>query len=368
MRIIHSYCLNYNFGDYALGIGVKNLLRHFLPIELIGQTNLQGREFNEYYISNVINKLYNFLVIGGGGIIHGAHWPQGWFWLVEKNDIIKIKIPFIVYGVGYNYFHGEGDIPERGIDHLKETSKHAIFFSVRNDGSRERLHEKTGILAEEVPDPGFYVGLNREYERPIAEDYCVVQLANDKFDMRYKKSQNGFINQMRRIVKSIAKKHRVILIPHVIHDVSLCLSVAENINGVSVIDFGAFAFDHIDPIIAYYKYAKYVFAMRGHAQIIPIGFNVPVISLESHPKNRGLTTKLGLLEWSLSISNPRLADESIYLINEIDKQSAILINYYKTINMQMWEKTSEAWKTIQSKISISKGDNCKNPSGNRPVN
>ena len=84
MKVLHSYCLNYNIGDYALGIGVKNLLRQYFNIELIAETNLQGRTFDEYYITNVVNKLYNLLLIGGGGIIHGAHWPQGWFWLIEK--------------------------------------------------------------------------------------------------------------------------------------------------------------------------------------------------------------------------------------------------------------------------------------------
>ena len=46
MRVLHSYCLNYNIGDYALGIGVKNVLRRFLDVDLIGNTNLQGRVFD----------------------------------------------------------------------------------------------------------------------------------------------------------------------------------------------------------------------------------------------------------------------------------------------------------------------------------
>src|SRR5690606_24216224 len=128
MKVLHSYCLNYNIGDYALGIGVKNLLREYLDISMIGNTNLQGQKFDEYYIKEVVNKRYDLLVIGGGGIIHGAHWPNGWFWLINKELIQEIKIPFIVYGVGYNYWEEEGGIPQRGIDHLKETIKYASYF------------------------------------------------------------------------------------------------------------------------------------------------------------------------------------------------------------------------------------------------
>ena len=137
MRILHTYCLNFNIGDYALGIGVKNLLRNYLEVDSIGETNLQGTVFNEYFINEVVNKKYDLLVIGGGGIIHGAHWPNGWFWLIEKDLIKTIKIPFIVYGVGYNYFKDEQGIPPHGIEHLMETHKQATYFSIRNDGSYE---------------------------------------------------------------------------------------------------------------------------------------------------------------------------------------------------------------------------------------
>jgi hypothetical protein len=91
MRVMHTYCLNYNFGDYALGFGVKNMLRNIFNVSYIAETNLQGQIFDDYFI-NIVNENYDLLVIGGGGIIHGAHWPQGWFWLIEQKNIKKIKI------------------------------------------------------------------------------------------------------------------------------------------------------------------------------------------------------------------------------------------------------------------------------------
>lgn len=352
MRVLHSYCLNYNLGDHALGIGVKNLLRHFLPIELIGETNLQGREFNQYYIENVVNRLYELLVIGGGGIIHGAHWPQGWFWLIEKNRIRTIKIPFLVYGAGYNYFPGETGIPKRGIEHLRETVRSALCFLVRNDGSKERLLEETGIDAAEVPDPGFHVGLNTEFSRPVAEDYVVLQLANDKVDNRYHNtSKECFVKEIRRVARRINRHLRVFVMPHVYQDVELCRAVAHNLPGVQVVDFGRYAFDHAERIIGFYKYAHFVIAMRGHAQIIPISFNVPILSIETHLKNRGLMKKLGLLEFNVGVSTPNLSDTCIAIAENIQRLHSRMVERYRAINKRLWRETHDAWRRIVDRLS-----------------
>src|SRR5690606_7241471 len=262
MSILHSYCLNFNIGDYALGIGVKNLLRKNLDVELIGETNIHGREFNEYYINEVVNKRYDLLVIGGGGIIHGAHWPNGWFWLIDKDLIKQIKIPFIVYGVGYNYWVEEGGIPQRGIDHLNETIKHAAYFSVRNDGSAKRILDQTGIVAPVIPDPGFHVDIDTEYKRFVEEPYVIVQIANDKPERRFGSldKQKKFISEMREITTDLARSYKVIYAPHVPDDISISKEIVAEIDNAEVWDFGRFAFDHSDEAVGFYKYAEFAIA------------------------------------------------------------------------------------------------------------
>jgi polysaccharide pyruvyl transferase WcaK-like protein len=353
MRILHTYCLNYNLGDYALGIGVKNLLREYLDVDLIAETNLQGTVFNEYFI-DVINKNYDLLVIGGGGIIHGAHWPNGWFWLIDRENIRKIKIPFIVYGVGYNYFRDEQGIPAHGIEHLRETLANAAYFSVRNDGSYERLKDQTGIDVPEIPDPGFFVHLNTRYERPEKEPYVILQLANDKPEYRFGKGdqRSRFVDNIRAVVSNIAQRYKVVLAPHVLADVGLSHQVAEGLDNTVVWNFGDYAFDHADKSVAWYQYAEYVLAMRGHGQIVPLCFNVPVISLENHPKHRGLMEKLGLGAYNVSVDDPAFVEKCIELVNKIEGDGDDLWQQLPAINQRLAAATKAAFEQIKERISF----------------
>ncbi|SFC38828.1 Polysaccharide pyruvyl transferase family protein WcaK [Parapedobacter composti] len=348
MRILHSYCLNYNIGDYALGFGLKNLLRKYLKVDLIGDTNIQGREFNEYYINEVVNKRYDLLVIGGGGIIHGKHWPNGWFWLIDKELIKTIKIPFIVYGVGYNYWEEEGGIPERGIIHLKETIKYARHFSVRNDGSAGRILKQTGIEAPVVPDPGFHVDINTEYERREKAPYVLIQVANDKPLSRFGSEEaiKSFVKAMRTVTQKLAKDYKVIFAPHVLADVALSKEIADGISNASVWDFGRYAFDHADQAVAFYKYAEFAIAMRGHGQIVPICFNTPVIALENHPKHGGLMKELNLVAYNVKVNDEDFTNTLLATISKLEAKHEQLRENYKIINQSLLEVTDDAFKKI----------------------
>lgn len=344
MKILHTYCLNHNLGDYALGIGVKNILRRYLDVGLIAETNLQGTVFNEYFIDNVVNKKYDLLVIGGGGIIHGAHWPNGWFWLIKEELIKRIKIPFVVYGAGYNYFEDEEGIPEVGRRHLKETISQANFFSLRNDESVDRFSSQISAEVREVPDPGFHINLGRSYECSETEPFVVIQLANDKPEHRFgsDKSIDKFVSEMRLITENLTGKYKVIFAPHVYEDVSLSERVAEGIEGASVWPFSEFAFDHTEDCLGYYEAAEFVLAMRGHGQIVPIAFNTPVIALENHPKHSGLMRKLGLEEYSVPVGIESLAEELLEKVRLLEQNESYYVKKLERINAELGRWTERA--------------------------
>jgi polysaccharide pyruvyl transferase WcaK-like protein len=344
LKILHAYCLNHNLGDYALGIGVKNLLRSYLPVDLIAETNLQGQVFNEYYIDNVVNKKYDLLVVGGGGIIHGAHWPNGWFWLIDEALIERIKIPFVVYGAGYNYFEGEAGVPDIGKRHLKKTIECAAFFSLRNDESVQRFQEQLDVEVNEVPDPGFHVNLGRSYPCKESTPFVLIQLANDKPELRFgdERSQQEFISEFRKVVQVLAKRYKIIFTPHVFDDIELSNKVAQGIANTEVWPFSEFAFDHVDECLGYYEKAEFVIAMRGHAQIVPVAFNTPVIALENHPKHGGLMRKLGLSEYIISVLSDNLFEELTQKIELLENEYFDYVESLKRINdeLLMWSERS----------------------------
>lgn len=352
MRILHTYCLNYNIGDYALGIGVKNILRKYLDVDFIGETNIQGRDFTRYYINEVVNKRYDLLVIGGGGIIHGSHWPNGWFWLIDKELIKQIKIPFLIYGAGNNYWDQEEQIPQHGIEHLKETYRLANYFSVRNDGSFNRLKAQTGIEAQVIPDPGFHVNLSKNLYRPIKNEYIVVQLANDKVKYRFgsEEGRNTFIYQIRSVVSKLAEKYHVVLAPHVLDDLELSQKVINGILNTSIWDFQYFAFDHVHETLGYYKHAEFVIAMRGHGQIVPLSFNTPVISISNHPKHRGLMEELGMLHFNVEVADIELEANILMLVAEIEQDREKIQIKLARINQELAEQTREELKIIKDSI------------------
>lgn len=348
MRVMHAYCLNYNYGDYALGYGVKNIFRKIFNVDYFGECNLQGQVFDDYFI-DLINKNYDLLIIGGGGIIHGAHWPQGWFWLIDKENIKRITIPFIVYGAGYNYFKDEEGIPDRGIEHLRETQKRAALFSIRNDGSHARLLDQTGIDAVELADTGFWYSLDcTENSARPDKPYIIVQVANDKPEHRFgtKESKDYFIKSMTKVLSKYNSNYHVLFIPHVFADTSLSEELSKNISNSSVLDFGKYAFDRTYIAMNLYKDADFVLAMRGHGQIIPLSFNTPVISLENHHKHRELMEHYGLGEYNVNITYSELSKNLDNKIETLINNKAHIIEHSINHNKYLYEDTIKKISSI----------------------
>ena len=159
MKIAHIVKSSHNIGEGALINGMHNILRFDinkkLEFDLIDRKYFQavhGEEYKKDSVSkrfdkefiNFLNRNYDLLVIGGGGIIQTGKY-ENFGGLVLAGDLESfnlLKIPIVVYAAGDNRFSKKdsfeyGDELSKLIKYINDSSKG--LFSLRNDLSKERL-------------------------------------------------------------------------------------------------------------------------------------------------------------------------------------------------------------------------------------
>ena len=96
--------------------------------------------FDQQYVE-WLNDNADLLMIGGGGFIMGQKKDTSGIALpFEIRLLQKLKIPIVVYAIGYNLFYGETLRNARALSALiAQIQDLGGLFSVRNDGSKERL-------------------------------------------------------------------------------------------------------------------------------------------------------------------------------------------------------------------------------------
>ena len=312
MNAWHIYARYYNFGDCALGVGVRNVFCKYSKLNcLFKLVDTHDLEVDEKFVAR-LNESADLLLVGGGGLLYG---PRGrrdrWMFNLPTRLVTTVRVPMIFYSLGYNVFPGQADLGPEALENIRALQEHAVSFSVRNDGSRERL-ATLGISALEVPDPGFFV--DDEYPFPgVPRPYVLLQLANDKPDYR-QFDESLLLKGVQQVVRFlIGKEYTVVLAPHTRPDVELCVKLANAIQHPNVRMWDLFHVlrdEHVLAGLSYYKHAAFVMAMRGHAQICPIGMTTPVISILNHAKHRGLLERLDVPSLAVEALDPALGEQA----------------------------------------------------------
>lgn len=342
MNVWHVYARYYNFGDYALGVGIRNLFSKYFSSSLLFKLfDTHTLEFNEILLEEM-NSTADLLLVGGGGLIHGF---AGTKWMFKMPDqlINKVKVPSIIYGVGYNQFRGEPELSPEIIKNLRLLQEHFDSFTVRNDGSREEL-ERLGLFFSEVPDPGFFI--DGDYSKPDIEgEYVILQLANDIKHARNFQDENLLLHLSQIVNYLLEEGYKVVLCPHVRIDIELGLKLTEILGHPKDL----ITWDWFDVMrdentlkgLAYYKHARFVIGMRGHAQICPIGMGTPVISVGNHRKHLDLLRKLNLKNYYVEVNAPDLSDQVISMVKQIeDEREIIKLGYFDVMQRLTYQAKS----------------------------
>ncbi len=366
-KIYHIAAWNRNIGDWTACYNLHRSLENRLKKDFIFPTfyliDSQRTLFHSTLIKE-INKEADLILIGPGGMIFNR--PQdesqsGWAFNISTVDLKKIKVPIVVHGIGYNKFYfDKNKWPKYMKDHLSQLQKQASLFSVRNEGSKNKLTSEFGLKKtkiEVVPDCGIYL-FDKKIDIPkIDRSKTIIGLnwagdrPEERFKHPWKSNRNKYINALRNTLIKFCKKNnaQILYIPHLTDmDVSFYSEISKGFSNKMIYNLyelmpyiyvpaGEYLYNHISYFTNIYRQLSLTIGMRGHACIFSAGANVPFIPLGSHNKLQYFINDLEIENISIRmIDNDDLDEKKLY--NKILKVSQNIKKTKKLLKKSVSEK------------------------------
>ncbi len=353
-KIYHAGAWQGNFGDSIIHKSIHSNLsqRSRYKIEF-RNINCQQTEFTEALIEE-INREGDLLIIGGGGLIF--YRPQdnsksGWQWNIDIDLIDKIKVPFVVYAIGYNQFEYDNSnfIPVTN-SHLQKTVELSTLFSVRDTGTKRELIARgcDENKIEVIPDSGMFLPADTIKIPGLKHDKLKVGInwtsdrENQTFPEPWAQNRDHFIKNLAGLHHHLINERnaQIFYVSHMGGDFdkgiidSLRELIGENLVVIHEIIPSLFPADYnrAQKLVGVYRQMDIVLGMRGHANIVSFGQHVPFIPIGSHRKNRHLLEDIGEDRYYIDARNPELCTKEwmISLVEELlDERSSYMERHEK---------------------------------------
>lgn len=347
-RAVHVSTLSYkNIGDLVLSAVLRDLFN-----DCIGIRKWIHRPVNKV-VDDADIQIYNkqdFVVIGGGGLFlrdTNANDVSGWQWPCSIEKLSEIKVPLIMFAVGYNRFRGQEDFDSVFYDHINEFMKKAAFVGLRNHGSIDELRPylRTKELQDKlVFQPCMTTLVANLYPRLFdyqkKEDFIALNVAFDRQTLRG--NDESILQSIARVAFHLSKLTKIKYYSHLKSD-DFMLPFLDKCD----VSYELVKLSSPYETIKAYSSPRLVIGMRGHAQMIPFGCNTPILSIVSHDKLKWFLDDIGHPEWGVDVRDENF--EQLLLGKALD-------GYYNTkkyveeimIQQQsLWETTKANFETIK---------------------
>lgn len=331
-----TYCLAPNAGDVMLSACVRDFLK-FPRWNIIDvAAEVEDKTIQEINAADI-------LIIGGGGLFLPDSNPNkisGWQWAVSKEQISNVKVPVIIFSVGFNYFK-EQHISALFIESIHSLVMHAAFVGLRNMGSvrairdiltDERLREKV------VYQPCTTTLISKMYgfEKKNNGKRIGVNIAFDRRERRFGKDEAAILKQVAKAVCKMKEMgYQITYIAHSDEDLNfLGYLDAENVN------YKVKNLTNKLPgeVVRCYKKMDLVMGMRGHAQMIPFGVGCRIISLGTHDKMRWFLEDIHALDWYIDLNG------------DIDNIENNILDVFRRVNVDDGALTDKRIKEAQDML------------------
>jgi hypothetical protein len=352
LRLVHigiHRSANANAGDTVLFDATRKCFEHFLTLD-----NHVGfhrpivwhlKDIWEPFSADEFNG-YDGIVLGGGGLflpdqIGASSETSGWQWNCTLEELDKIAIPLIVFGVGDNLFRGQKH-HRQFAKHANAVASKAAFFSLREMNGCRWMTRYTHSLLQYQPCPTTMINrlykMEPEVQQRAMQKNVIVSPACDRSLFRFQD------DNARRVEHAVAVACS--LLGEDGYTVRFLLHKQIDSN---FLDWGGTVIDLSKSdtlgILKHYASASLCIGMRGHAQLISLGLLVPALSIISHDKLRRVLDDISRPEWGVDV-NDRYFDLALAMGLEIIMKDEDMPRKLRSINEGFYQKTQRNFLRI----------------------
>lgn len=314
LKAVHiTYYKARNLGDTVLSQCVRKTFG-----KLCGVTYFDIIAVDEPVTDDCIERINraDMLIIGGGGLFladTNENSVSGWQWAVSADKLKDIRVPVVIYSVGYNYFRGQSrsSLFEENFRLIAQKSE---FMGLRNRGSCRVVGEiLNGEDKNVIFQPCTTTLIRKLYPELPGKKVTgkvAFNIAFDREELRFGDAKEIILAQIARAAGEIEKRgYKIFYAAHCRED----LRFTEYLDREGV----RYKKENMSEwfpqrAVRFYNEMDCVLAMRGHAQMIPFGVNTEIISLGTHEKLRWFLEDINAADWYIELTeDPEHLSEKI---------------------------------------------------------
>ncbi|GAB6897907.1 polysaccharide pyruvyl transferase family protein [Kineosporia succinea] len=303
------------------------------------------------------------LVLGGGGLFLPDTAPNGnsgWQWNVTDEMLRRIKVPLVVWGVGYNTFEGQEFDGSRFGRSLRTLVERAGFVGLRNSGSVEKVRSLLpSELADKIrwqPCPTTVIsklGGPAWEQAPDGDGSGGPVLLNCAYDRSARRFGDGygqFLASLRDWILATRERAEVRYAAHCVDD-EIFVNDLRREHGLTLPVIPMYDMT-VPEIHTTYRRAALVVGMRGHAGMVPFGCGTPIVSLVSHPKLAFFLADIGREEWGISVHEPDLGPRLRELTGRLLDERASVVEDIERLQQRLFDVTLENLGTLPEPLRV----------------
>lgn len=365
LRLLHigvHHSANKNAGDTLLFTVVRKIFDYFFGQCRWGLHQAWDKFSLDFVLK--VNKNFDGIIVGGGGLLlrdqdKSKTSKSGWQWNSSLDSIDEIKIPLIIFAIGYNRFRGQPEFDPIFFKHINSTVKKSIFFGLRNNGSIKALKNylnkdltskpfrqfcPTTVLWQLYPK---YQALAKAHDKKNKR-LLSFNAAFDRSNLRFGSNPNQIIE---RVVKALkvaqTRGWKIIVTAHKMIDRKIETYLNEQ--GV-LFEVKDLSNSNEEEIMEFYSQIDFAFGMRGHSQMIPFGLRRPILSIISHDKMRFFLEDIKKLDWGIEVNSLELEKTLEKFLESLEEKRSDIHTQISFAQQKIWEETENNFKKLKNSL------------------